>query len=114
MIYDTSRIHANLLALTEAFGHDPTRILFAVKSFPAPTIISLIDHAGLGFEVSTEREYRLLPENLIDRTVSLNTPLRIHPDRFLDYGNRLQNQIDVPIDIDPSLAQERNIAKDLL
>ena len=98
LIYDTSCIRENLTELTEAFNNNPARILFAVKSFPASPIISLIYDAGLGFEVSTEREYSLLPENLHGRTVSLNTPLRKNTDQFMKFGNMLQNQMDILLD----------------
>jgi len=96
LIYDTSRIRANLVELTEAFGRDPASVLFAVKSFPAPPIISQAWDVGLGFEVSTEREYQLLPKNLCGRTVSLNNPLRENTGRFLEFGNLLQAQVDIP------------------
>ena len=96
LIYDTSRIRANLDEFIEAMGHNPAGILFAVKSFPALPIISKAWEAGLGFEVSNEREYRLLPKNLSGRTVSLNNPLCENTDRFLEFGNLLQAQVDMP------------------
>ena len=96
LIYDTSRIRANIVELTEAFGGDPTHVFFAVKSFPTPCIIRQAWEAGIGFEVSTEREYQLLPKDLSGRTVSLTGPLPQKPARFLALGNQLQVQLEVP------------------
>jgi len=50
----------------------------------------------MGFEVSAEREYRLLPKDLSGRTVSVTSPLGEYSERFLEFGNRLQVQIDTP------------------
>ena len=96
LIYDIEQIRANMVGLAEAFGGDPDRILFAVKSFPAPPILTMALEVGAGFEVSNEQEYHLLPKDLTGKIVSLNSPLNEDPRRFLKLGNQLHVHLDAP------------------
>lgn len=94
LIFDKARIRANLTCLAQSLGGDAGRILFAVKSFPLPEILTMARDIGVGFEVSNRQEYQLLPGDLSGRTVSLNSPLRDNPGDFLSRGNRLNIHLD--------------------
>jgi diaminopimelate decarboxylase len=98
LIFDKARIRANLTCLVESLGGDAGRVLFAVKSFPLPEILTMAWEVGVGFEVSNQREYQLLPRELSGRTVSLNSPLREGPSGFLEFGNRLNIHLDAAPD----------------
>jgi diaminopimelate decarboxylase len=94
LIFDRERIRANLIGLGKAFGGNPGGMLFAVKSFSHAEILQTVWETGVGFEVSNEREYRLLPRDLSLRTVSLNSPLREDPAEFVECGNRLHVHLE--------------------
>lgn len=94
-VYDLGRIGATLRALGEALG-DPGRALMAVKSFPAPEVLSLLAELGAGFEVSSPLEYDLLPPLPAGRMVSLNAPVPGDPATYLRLGNRLDIHLDGP------------------
>jgi len=94
LIFDREQIRSNLIGLGKAFGANPGGMLFAVKSFPHADILQTVWETEGGFEVSNEREYQLLPRDLIGRTVSLNSPLRVDPARFVEHGNRLHVHLE--------------------
>jgi hypothetical protein len=92
LLYDIARIRANISELAAACAGNPGHMLFAVKSFPAARILVMAYEIGMGFEVSAEQEYQMLPSDLSGRIVSLNSPFPLSSDRFLWAGNLLQNQ----------------------
>ena len=74
IIYDLDVIKQKLLFIREASKAYNINILFAVKSFPHPKILSLICSYVDGFEISNIREYSLLPKNDSYKFISVNDP----------------------------------------
>jgi diaminopimelate decarboxylase len=98
LLFDFGCLQQVLGALEDIQRRQRCRFLVPVKSFPHPDFLELANHYLAGFDVSNLAEYRLLPADLVGKTVALTAPvLRVEDlPSLCERGNELLVFVDSP------------------